>query len=265
MLFGQPSRTPLFFVYLRSGWPGSCKSTRTSRFCGIRRPCWEQAVADARRWFRYGWCCRCMQRAARPLCGGGGDRAGFAGGRTVPAPLSGFACTRHGKHFLRIVSELSTRCTQSLHRAFLTGLAGVGFSAGIGGGQVATEALSRGVDTRWASFRPVRHGALVVVHHEASGILPVLVEVQAIQHIWRFQQAGERRRKRLKAGRKRSVRSGCHARPLAKPLKRNAKQVGSRGPIYLPEAGDLPLDPSRILSPSWSARSRSGTGRTPPS
>ena len=127
MLFGQPSRTPLFFVYLRSGWPGSCKSTRTSRFCGIRRPCWEQAVADARRWFRYGWCCRCMQRAARPLCGGGGDRAGFAGGLTVPAPPSGFACTRHGKHFLRIASELSTRCTQSLHRAFLTGLVGVGF------------------------------------------------------------------------------------------------------------------------------------------
>ena len=146
MLLGQPSRTPLFFVYLRSGWPGSCKSTRTSRFCGIRQPCWEQAVADDRRWFRYGWCCRCMRQAARPLCGGGGDRAGFAGGRTVPAPLSGFACTRHGKYFLRIASKLSTRCTQSLHRAFLTGPAGVGFSAGIGGGQVATEALSRGGD-----------------------------------------------------------------------------------------------------------------------
>ena len=159
MLLGQPSRTPLFFVYLRSGWPGSCKSTRTSRFCGIRRPCWEQAVADARRWFRYGWCCRCMHRAARPLCGEGGDRAGFAGGLTVPAPPSGFACTRHGKYFLRIASKLSTRCTQSLHRAFLTGLAGVGFPLE----SVAVRLRrrfppGRSGRSRWASFRPVWHG-----------------------------------------------------------------------------------------------------------
>ena len=34
-------------------------------------------------------------------------------------------------------------CTQSLHLAFLAGLAGGSFPAGIGGGQVATEALSR--------------------------------------------------------------------------------------------------------------------------
>ena len=33
--------------------------------------------------------------------------------------------------------------TQSVHLAFVAGLAGVGFPAGTGSGQVATEALSR--------------------------------------------------------------------------------------------------------------------------
>ena len=43
---------------------------------------------------------------------------------------------------LRRLPPESRACTQSLHMAFLAGLAGGGFSTGVDGGQVATEALS---------------------------------------------------------------------------------------------------------------------------
>ena len=54
-----------------------------------------------------------------------------------------------GAHFLtpltipyRNSHQHASCCMQSLHLVFLAGLVGVGFPAGIGGGQVATEALS---------------------------------------------------------------------------------------------------------------------------
>ena len=54
-----------------------------------------------------------------------------------------------GAHFLTPLTipyrnsyQHASCCMQSLHLVFLAGLVGVGFPAGIGGGQVATEALS---------------------------------------------------------------------------------------------------------------------------